>query len=77
VLDDQHAAPRANDPDRLRQNDLHKPRVLVDFRRERDRLLGGLDRREVDEATLGFRDNFLRDHKHVSGARRDIIQPEG
>jgi hypothetical protein len=36
VFDDQHAAAGANDTNRLGQNDLHEPRVLVDLRRKRD-----------------------------------------
>ena len=35
VLDDQNAAARPHDANRLRQDDLDEPRVLVDFRRER------------------------------------------
>ena len=38
VLDDQHAAASPHDANRLRQDDLHKPRVLVDLRRKRDSL---------------------------------------
>ena len=77
VFNDQHAAARSHDTNRLRKNDLHKPRVLVDIRRKRDSPRGGFDRREVDDATLGLRDDFLRNDKHVSGARRDAVQLEG
>jgi hypothetical protein len=73
VLDDQHVAARPHDANRLRQDKLDKPRVLVDLRRKRQRLGGRLDGREVDHATFGLRNNFLRDDNNVSGARRDVV----
>jgi hypothetical protein len=54
VLNDQHAPASPHDADRLRQDDLDKPRVLVDVRRKRERFGGRLDRRKVDDATLGL-----------------------
>ena len=73
VLDDQHVAARPHDANRLRQDKLNKPRVLVDFRRKRDGFGGGFDGRQIDDATLGLGDNFLRDDKNVSGVRRDVV----
>ena len=49
----------------------------MDVRRKRECLRGGFDRREIDEATLGLRDNFLRNDEHISGTRRDSVQHEG
>ena len=67
VFNDQHTAARSYHANQLRQDDLYKPRVFVDIRRKRDSLCGRFDRREIDEATLGLRNNFLRNDKHVSG----------
>ena len=73
MLDDQHVAARPHDANGLRQYNLNKPGVLVDFGREGDRPRGGLDRRKVDHATLRLRDNLLGDDKYVVSPRLDPV----
>ncbi len=73
MLNDQNAAARPHDANRLRQDDLDKPRVLVDFGGELKRPGGGFDRREVDDASLSLRHDLLRDDKHVASARRNAV----
>ncbi len=57
---------------------LTRPRVLADIRRKRDGHAEEFDRREVDDAALGLRDDFLRnDEAHLPRARgRTPVQPE-
>jgi hypothetical protein len=77
MLNDQDSASRPHNANRLREDDLHKARVLVDIQRERDGRVGGFDGREVHDPALGLRDNLLRNDKHISGARSDAVPREG
>jgi hypothetical protein len=77
MLDDQQPRPMADDAPRFAEHRLDKTRVLVEFRGERDRPLRGPDRRQLDLAPLGLRDDFLRDDQDVVGFGREPVGGEG
>ncbi len=70
MLDDHHVALAAKDLGRFGEDHLDETRILVTLARD---LLGprrGRHRLEAAIAPLGFRDDFLGDHQHVSVAGR-------
>jgi len=68
-LGDHERRPGAQDARGLAQDHLRLARVAVAG--EPERLLGGLDPREVDDAALGLRDHLLRDTDDVAVLERD------
>ncbi len=73
VLHNQYVAASPHDANRLRQDKLDKPWVLVDLPGKRQRFGGWFDGRQIDDATLGLGNNLLRNDKNVSGARREVL----
>ncbi len=69
VLDDDQIRPVPHDAPGFGQHDLDKARVLAGLGGERDRAVGGLDGRDVDDAALGFGDDLLRHDQHVAVLR--------
>jgi hypothetical protein len=64
-LGDHQRRARAHDADRLAQDRLEPPRILVS--RKLARTLRRLELVQRDDAPLGLGDGLLRDHEHVTG----------
>ena len=58
------------------QDHLDEPRVFTDLGRKRARLGGRLNRGEINDATLGLRDDFLRNDDYIPCAQRNAVPLE-
>ena len=68
-LHDEEAATAADDPPALAQHELDHPRVAA-LRGQGARPGGRLDRRELDDPSLGLADRLVGDHHDIAGGER-------
>src|SRR5215472_18878934 len=74
MLDDQQARATAHDTFCLGQHYLNEARILVDLSGQRDRPWRGLYCRDIDIASLAFRDDLLRHDQHITVSRHKSVR---